>query len=138
MVLNKVEAEDLIRYGLIPEFVGRLPVVTKIDELSESDLVRVLTEPKDALIKQYQTLFQMDEVELSFTDQSLSAIAKQANKQKSGARGLRSIIEKILLDVMYEAPSQCNLSKVVIDESVIIDQSEPLFVFDQIDRAEGC
>ena len=136
-ILNRVQSEDLIRYGLIPEFVGRLPVVTKISELSEAELIRVLTEPKDALIKQYQLLFKMDEIELDFTEKSLGAIAQQANQKKSGARGLRSIIEKILLDVMYEVPSLNNLSKVVIDESVIMDQAEPLFVFDQIDRSEG-
>ena len=136
-VLDKVQSEDLIRYGLIPEFVGRLPVITKIDELSEKDLIRILTEPKDALIKQYKSLFEMEEVELDFTEQALCAIAKQANKQKSGARGLRSIIEKILLNVMYEVPSMDNICKVVIDESVIVDQADPLFVFDKMDRLEG-
>ena len=136
-VLAKIEAEDLIRYGLIPEFVGRLPVITKIDELSEADLIRILTEPKDALIKQYQSLFQMESVELDFTDQALVAIAQEANKKKSGARGLRSIIEKILLDVMYEVPSADNIFKVVIDESVIRDQADPLYVFDKVDRIEG-
>ena len=137
-VLEKIEAEDLIRYGLIPEFVGRLPIVTKIDELAEADLIRILTEPKDALIKQYQTLFQMEEVELDFTDQALVSIAREANKKKSGARGLRSIIEKILLDVMYEVPSVEHIHKVVIDESVVVDQADPLYVFDKIDRIEGC
>ena len=137
-VLEKIEAEDLIRYGLIPEFVGRLPVVTKIDELSEADLIKILTEPKDALIKQYQTLFLMEEVELDFTEQALVAIAREANKKKSGARGLRSIIEKILLDVMYEVPSVDNVHKVVIDESVVVDHADPLYVFDKVDRIEGC
>ncbi len=137
-VLEKIEAEDLIRYGLIPEFVGRLPIVTKIDELAEADLIRILTEPKDALIKQYQTLFQMEDVELDFTDQALVSIAREANKKKSGARGLRSIIEKILLDVMYEVPSVDHVHKVVIDESVVVDQADPLYVFDKVDRIEGC
>lgn len=136
-VLDKVQSEDLIRYGLIPEFIGRLPVVTKIDELSEKDLIRILTEPKDALIKQYKSLFTMEDVELDFTEQALVAIAKQANQQKSGARGLRSIIEKILLNVMFEVPSMDNVCKVVIDESVIVDQADPLLVFDKLDRVEG-
>lgn len=136
-VLDKVQAEDLIRYGLIPEFIGRLPVVTKIDELSEKDLIRILTEPKDALIKQYKSLFTMEDVELDFTEQALVAIARQANQQKSGARGLRSIIEKILLNVMFEVPSMDNVCKVVIDESVIVDQADPLLVFDKLDRVEG-
>ncbi len=136
-VLDKVQAEDLIRYGLIPEFIGRLPVITKIDELSEKDLIRILTQPKDALIKQYKSLFAMEEVELDFTEQALVAIAKQANKQKSGARGLRSIIEKILLNVMFEVPSMDNVCKVVIDESVVVDQADPLLVFDKLDRLEG-
>lgn len=136
-VLDKVQAEDLIRYGLIPEFIGRLPVVTKIDELSEKDLIRILTEPKDALIKQYKSLFTMEDVDLDFTEQALIAIARQANQQKSGARGLRSIIEKILLNVMFEVPSMDNVCKVVIDESVIVDQADPLLVFDKLDRVEG-
>ena len=136
-VLEKVQAEDLIRYGLIPEFIGRLPVITKIDELSEKDLIRILTQPKDALIKQYKSLFTMEEVELDFTEQALVAIARQANKQKSGARGLRSIIEKILLNVMFEVPSMDNVCKVVIDESVVVDQADPLLVFDKLDRLEG-
>lgn len=136
-VLDKVQSEDLIRYGLIPEFVGRLPVVTKIDELSEKDLIRILTEPKDALVKQYASLFTMEGVELDFTEKALEAIARQANKQKSGARGLRAIIEKILLDVMYEVPSMDNISKVVIDESVVVEEADPLFVFDNLERIEG-
>ena len=135
-VLDKVQAEDLIRYGLIPEFIGRLPVITKIDELSEKDLIRILTQPKDALIKQYKSLFAMEEVELDFTEQALVAIAKQANKQKS-LQGLRSIIEKILLNVMFEVPSMDNVCKVVIDESVVVDQADPLLVFDKLDRLEG-
>lgn len=136
-VLDKVQSEDLIRYGLIPEFVGRLPVITKIDELSEQDLIRILTEPKDALVKQYASLFTMEEVELDFTEKALEAIAKQANKQKSGARGLRAIIEKILLEVMYEVPSMDNICKVVIDESVVVEEADPLFVFDNVERIEG-
>ncbi|MEC8882405.1 MAG: ATP-dependent Clp protease ATP-binding subunit ClpX [Pseudomonadota bacterium] len=136
-LLDKVEVEDLIKYGLIPEFIGRLPVVTKIDQLTEKDLIRILTEPKDALIKQYKSLFDMEGVALDFTDQALISIAKEANKQKSGARGLRSIIEKVLLNVMFEVPSIDNICKVVIDESVILDQGDPLYVFDKVDRAEG-
>ena len=111
-------------------------MITKIDELSEKDLIRILTQPKDALIKQYKSLFAMEEVELDFTEQALVAIAKQANKQKSGARGLRSIIEKILLNVMFEVPSMDNVCKVVIDESVVVAKLI-LLVFDKLDRLEG-
>ena len=136
-LLDQVEAEDLIKYGLIPEFIGRLPVVTKIDQLTEKDLIRILTEPKDALIKQYKSLFDMEKVELDFTEQAMVAIAKEANKKKSGARGLRSIIEKVLLNVMFEVPSIDNIYKVVIDESVIVDQADPLYVFDKMNKAEG-
>lgn len=136
-LLDKVEVEDLIKYGLIPEFIGRLPVMTKIDQLTEKDLIRILTEPKDALIKQYAALFEMEHIDLDFTDQALVAIARQANQKKSGARGLRSIIEKVLLNVMFEAPSMQNICKVVIDESVIEDLADPLYVFDKVDKAEG-
>lgn len=128
-VLKRVEPEDLIRYGLIPEFVGRLPVVATLSELDESQLISILTEPKNALIKQYKHLFQMEGVEVEFRDSALRLVAKQAMERKTGARGLRSILENVLLDTMYELPSQANVSKVVIDDSVILGESEPLIIY---------
>jgi ATP-dependent Clp protease ATP-binding subunit ClpX len=126
----EVEAEDLIKYGLIPEFVGRLPVVATLDELDENALVQILTEPKNALIKQYQHLFEMEGAELEFRGDSLHAIARKSMERKTGARGLRTIVENVLLNTMYELPSAENISKVVIDESVILGESEPLLVYD--------
>lgn len=126
----QIESEDLIKYGLIPEFVGRLPVVATLEELDESALIQILTEPKNALIKQYQHLFEMEGAELEFREDSLSAIAKKSMERKTGARGLRTIIENVLLDTMYEIPSVNNISKVVIDESVILGGSEPLLVYE--------
>ena len=126
----QIEAEDLIRYGLIPEFVGRLPVVATLEELDEEALVEILTQPKNALIKQYQHLFEMEGAELEFREDSLSAIARKAMERKTGARGLRTIVENILLDTMYEIPSAENISKVVVDESVILGTSDPLLVYE--------
>jgi ATP-dependent Clp protease ATP-binding subunit ClpX len=136
-LLGRVQPEDLISYGLIPEFVGRLPILSVLDELDEEALVRILTEPKDSLIKQYQFLFDMEGVVLDFTDAALKAVAAEAANKKAGARGLRAIIEKLLLDVMYEVPSVDNLHKVVVDESVVLEQSDPLFVYDKQDKIEG-
>jgi ATP-dependent Clp protease ATP-binding subunit ClpX len=132
-VLTTVEPEDLIKFGLIPEFVGRLPVVAVLSELDEAQLVRILTEPRNALIKQYAHLFQMEGVDVEFRDNALIAVAKQAMERKTGARGLRSILENILLDTMYELPSSANVSKVIIDESVIEGESEPLLIYDNPD-----
>ncbi|MDF1584328.1 MAG: ATP-dependent Clp protease ATP-binding subunit ClpX [Methyloprofundus sp.] len=126
----EVEAEDLIRYGLIPEFVGRLPVVATLDELSEEALIQVLTEPKNALIKQYKKLFEMEGTELEFREDSLSAIAQKSMQRKTGARGLRTIVENVLLDTMYEIPSADNVSKVIIDKLVIEGENDPYFVYD--------
>ena len=126
----QIEAEDLIRYGLIPEFVGRLPVVATLEELDEEALVEILTQPKNALIKQYQHLFEMEGAELEFREDSLSAIARKAMERKTGARGLRTIVENVLLDTMYEIPSAENISKVVVDESVILGTSDPLLVYE--------
>jgi ATP-dependent Clp protease ATP-binding subunit ClpX len=126
----QIEAEDLIKYGLIPEFVGRLPVVATLEELDETALVEILTQPKNALIKQYQHLFEMEGTELEFRDDSLSAIAQKAMERKTGARGLRTILENILLETMYEIPSADNISKVVIDEGVILGTSDPLLVYE--------
>jgi ATP-dependent Clp protease ATP-binding subunit ClpX len=118
-VLSLVEPEDLIKYGLIPEFVGRLPVVATLDELDEFAMIKILTEPKNALIKQYQRLLSLDNVSLRFTDGALSAIAKKARQRKTGARGLRAILEEIMLDVMYEIPSQKDIKECVINEEII-------------------
>ena len=126
----EVEAEDLIKYGLIPEFVGRLPVVATLEELDEKALVQILTEPKNALIKQYKHLFEMEGAELEFRDDSLVAIARKAMERKTGARGLRTIVENVLLNTMYELPSADNISKVVVDGSVILGESEPILVYE--------
>ena len=128
-VLSEVEPEDLIKFGLIPEFVGRLPVVATLEELDEPALIQILTEPKNAITKQFKKLFEMEGVELEFRPDALSAIAKKALKRKTGARGLRTIVESVLLDTMYELPSQENVSKVVVDESVIENKSEPYIVY---------
>ncbi|MBD9435675.1 ATP-dependent Clp protease ATP-binding subunit ClpX [Pseudoxanthomonas sp. PXM03] len=128
-VLSEVEPEDLIKFGLIPEFVGRLPVVATLEELDETALVKILTEPKNAITKQFKKLFEMEGVELEFRADALSAIARKALKRKTGARGLRTIVESVLLDTMYELPSLENVSKVVVDESVIEHKSEPYLIY---------
>ncbi|MEJ5212094.1 MAG: ATP-dependent Clp protease ATP-binding subunit ClpX, partial [Burkholderiales bacterium] len=124
-VLRSVEPEDLIKYGLIPEFVGRLPVVATLEELDEAALVQILTEPKNALIRQYQKLFAMEGVELEFREEALTAIARRALQRKTGARGLRSILEHALLDIMFELPSKKDVTKVVVDEDVITHNAPP-------------
>jgi len=128
-VLLSVEPEDLVQYGLIPEFVGRLPVHATLEELDEDALISILTEPKNALVKQYGKLFEMEDVELEFREEALRAIARKAMKRKTGARGLRSILENTLLDIMYDLPSMEGVSKVVIDEGVIDGDSEPLLIY---------
>ncbi|MCW8890918.1 MAG: ATP-dependent Clp protease ATP-binding subunit ClpX, partial [Sedimenticola sp.] len=129
-VLTGVEPEDLIHYGLIPEFVGRLPVVATLEELDEEALVRILTEPKNALVKQYHRLFEMEDCELEFRPDALAAIARKAMERKTGARGLRTIMEQVLLDTMYDLPSQENVSKVVVDESVITGENDPYIIYE--------
>lgn len=131
-LLTYTQPEDLLQYGLIPEFIGRLPVVTTLEELDEKALVRILAEPKNALIKQYQKLMSFDKVELKFTDGALSAVARKAYAQKTGARGLRAILEEVMLDVMYEIPSQTGIKEVVITEDVILKKSEPFKSFEQL------
>jgi len=128
VILRDVEPEDLVKFGLIPEFVGRLPLIASLIELDEKNLLRVLTEPKNALVKQYKELFKLDKVELEFTDDALVQIAKKSMKRKTGARGLRSILENILLESMYKVPSLENVNKVVIDESTVLNGTEPLIV----------
>ena len=128
-VFSEVEPEDIIKFGLIPELVGRLPVVATLEELDEAALVTILTEPKNALVKQYQKLFAMEDVELEVRPAALSAIAHRALKRKTGARGLRSIIEASLMDTMFDLPSQSNVVKVVLDESAIEGSGSPMLVF---------
>ena len=128
-VFRDAQPEDLIKFGLIPEFVGRLPVVAILDELEEAALVRILTEPRNALLKQYQKMFQMEDVELEFREDALSAVAGRALERKTGARGLRSIMEKLLLDVMYDLPSMDNVQKVVVDEGMVLGQSKPMLIY---------
>jgi len=132
--LQDVEPEDLVRYGLIPEFVGRLPMIATLDELDLDALVRIIREPKNALTKQYQKLFEMEGVEIQFRDEALRAIAKKAQERKTGARGLRSIMEAVLLDTMYKIPSLENVSKVVIDAAVIEGESEPLLMYENVEQ----
>ncbi|MDG9760796.1 ATP-dependent Clp protease ATP-binding subunit ClpX [Pseudomonas sediminis] len=128
--LREVEPDDLVKFGLIPEFVGRLPVIATLEELDEAALVQILTEPKNALTKQYAKLFEMEGVDLEFRSDALKSVAHKALERKTGARGLRSILEGILLDTMYEIPSQQDVSKVVIDESVIEGTSKPLLIYE--------
>jgi ATP-dependent Clp protease ATP-binding subunit ClpX len=133
-VLREVEPEDLIRYGLIPEFVGRLPVIATLDELDAGALVRILTEPKNAYTKQYAKLFEMEDVEIDFREDALVAIAKRAMDRKTGARGLRSILESVLNEVMYRIPSEKEVAKVIIDESVINGTSDPMLIYENHDQ----
>jgi len=130
--LSDVEPEDLIKYGLIPEFIGRLPVVATLEELDEDALMQILVEPKNAITKQFKKLFDMEEVELEFRPDALSAIARKAIKRKTGARGLRTIVESALLDTMYDLPSMENVSKIVVDESVIERQSDPYVIYQNL------
>ncbi|GGB14001.1 ATP-dependent protease ATP-binding subunit ClpX [Agarivorans gilvus] len=132
---SKVEPEDLVKYGLIPEFIGRLPVVATLTELDEDALIQILSEPKNALTKQYGALFKLEDVELEFREDALRAIAHKAMERKTGARGLRSIVEAVLLDTMYELPSIDNISKVVIDQTVIQGESDPIMIYTSEDKA---
>ena len=132
-LLTDVEPEDLIKFGLIPEFVGRLPVVATLDELDEDALITILVEPRNALTKQYQKLFEMEGVELEFRDDALRAIAKRAMQRKTGARGLRTILESVLLDTMYDLPGMTNASKVVVDEGVVTGETKPYVIYESDD-----
>ena len=129
-LLSRVEAEDLMRFGLIPEFIGRVPVLATLENLDEPSLIAILTQPKNALIKQYQKLFEMDNVNLKFTDDSLKLIAKEALERKAGARGLRGILEEIMVDVMYELPSQSNVKECIISAEVVMGKQEPMLVYE--------
>jgi ATP-dependent Clp protease ATP-binding subunit ClpX len=128
-MLSMIQPEDLIKFGMIPEFVGRLPVIATLNELTEDELVSILTEPKNALVKQYKKLFDLEDVRLRFTDGALRAISREAMSRKSGARGLRSIMENIMLDIMYELPSQPEIEECIINEEVILKQESPLLMY---------
>ena len=130
-ILAYVQPEDLLKYGLIPEFIGRLPVVATLEELDEAALVRVLTEPRNALVKQYEKLMSFEKVKLKFTDGAITAVARKAFSQKTGARGLRSILEEVMLDLMYEIPSQKQIKEVLINEDVIVGKSQPIRIYEQ-------
>ena len=132
--LREVEPEDLVKYGLIPEFVGRLPMIATLDELDLEALVRIIREPKNSLTKQYYKLFEMEHVEIQFRDDALHAIAKKAQERKTGARGLRSIMEVVLLDSMYKIPSLEDVSKVIIDAAVIEGESDPLLMYENVEQ----
>jgi len=130
-ILKQVRPEDLIKYGLIPEFLGRLPLFATLDELDEASLIRILTEPKNALLKQFKHMFELEGVNLRFTDSALSAIATESQKRKSGARGLRAIMETSMLDIMYELPSNENVKECVIGEDVILNNEDPILLYEQ-------
>ena len=130
-LLEQLKPEDLIRFGLIPEFLGRLPIITSIGELNEDSLVKILTEPKNALVKQYQELFKVEGVDLQFTDEALAAMAKEAVTRKSGARGLRAIMEETMLDIMYEIPSKENVQECVVGEEVVLKNEDPILLYEQ-------
>jgi len=130
-ILREIEPEDLLSFGLIPEFVGRLPVIATLEDLDEEALVEILVEPKNALVKQYSTLFGMEDVKLTFTDEALRAIAKKAIERKTGARGLRSILESILLDTMYDLPGFEGVEEVAVNGEVVDRRSEPLYIYSE-------
>ena len=130
-ILRMVQPEDLVKFGLIPEFVGRLPVIATLDELNDAALIRILKEPKNALIKQFKKLFEIEGVNLRFTDSAIAAIAKESSKRKSGARGLRSILENCMLDIMFEIPSIENVKECVIGEDVVLNKEDPILLYEQ-------
>ena len=130
-LLQEVRPEDLLKYGLIPEFIGRLPVIVSLNELSQEELIRILVEPKDAIVRQYQKLFELEGVKLKFTDGALSAIATLSVERKSGARGLRAILENTMLDIMYELPSTPDVKECVISEEVVMNQEKPILLFEK-------
>ncbi len=133
-ILAEVEPEDLIKFGMIPEFVGRLPVVATLDELEQGDLLKILTEPKNSLVKQYQKTFELENVKLTFTEDALSAVAEEALKKKTGARGLRTILERVMLDIMFELPSKPEISECIITGDVVKRREDPLLVYEKETR----
>ena len=128
-LMHEVEPGDFLRYGLIPEFMGRLPVIAALGELNEQDLVKILMEPRNAIIKQYQKLFEFENVKLKFTDGALSAVARESMRRKAGARGLRAILENVMLETMYELPSQTNIKECIVNEDVITEHAKPIIVY---------
>lgn len=130
-LIKEIQPEDLLKYGLIPEFIGRLPIIATLGELDEDALVEILKRPRNAITKQYKKLFELEKVKLTFTEGAIRAIAKEAMKKKTGARGLRSIMEKVMLDVMYEVPALSNIKECVLNEEVIIDQNRPIFIYEE-------
>ena len=136
-ILKNLQPEDLVKYGLIPEFVGRLPVIASLEDLDESSLIKILTEPKNALIKQYQTLFKMEKVDLDFREEALKSIAKLAIARKTGARGLRSILESILMDTMFDLPSHDNLEEVIIGSETVENSKPPIMVHSDKNKDVG-
>jgi len=130
-LIKLVETEDLIKFGLIPEFVGRLPITATLQDLDEAALIKILTEPKNALIKQFKKLFEIEGINLRMTDGALNAIARESSKRKSGARGLRAILEKSMLDIMYTLPSITGVKECVVGEEVIINNEEPILLYEQ-------
>ena len=135
-LIKQVRPEDLIKFGLIPEFIGRLPVITTLEQLDEEALITILTQPKNSLTKQFSKLFQMEDVELDIREDALSEIAKKAVERKTGARGLRSILESILMETMYKVPSEESLNKVVLDAAVVRGESEPLMVYEKTSKTK--
>lgn len=130
-LMREVQPEDLLKYGLIPEFIGRLPITATLDELSEENLVEILKRPRNAIVKQYKKLFELENVKLTFTEGALRGIAKDAMKKKTGARGLRSIMEKVMLDVMYEIPTLSNVKECVVSEEVIVNHERPILIYEE-------
>ncbi len=129
-IMSSVHPSDLIKFGMIPEFVGRIPIISTLQELEENDLVRILTEPKNALVKQYQKMFELDDVALRFEDEALQAVAHSALERKTGARGLRNVLEKIMLDIMYRLPSmRGEITECIINEAVVNEEIEPILVY---------
>jgi ATP-dependent Clp protease ATP-binding subunit ClpX len=135
-ILAKMQPEDLIRYGMIPEFVGRIPVVATLHDLDEDALVKILTEPKNALVKQYQKFFEFEDTTLKFTDNALTSVSLEAIKRKSGARGLRAILEEVMLDIMYDLPSQPNVRECIINEEVVLRNADPILLYESGDGEE--
>ncbi len=136
-IFREVEPEDLLKYGLIPEFVGRLPVLATLEDLDEAALTKILTEPKNALVKQYQRLFEMENVDLTFHEDALGAISRKAIERKTGARGLRSIMEGILLDTMYDLPGLEGVEEVVISDEVVQGKARPLYIYAEKEKAQS-
>ncbi|UCG38868.1 MAG: ATP-dependent Clp protease ATP-binding subunit ClpX, partial [bacterium] len=132
-ILSQMQPEDLIRYGMIPEFVGRVPVVATLHDLDEAALVKILTQPKNALVKQYQKFFEFENTSLKFTDSALTSVSREAVKRKSGARGLRAILEEVMLDIMYDLPSQPNVRECIINEEVVLSKADPILLYESGD-----